>query len=48
MEVLQVEGENPMPKTNPRNKKRHPQNGIEVNRKWDRPGYVHLTDKVKL
>ncbi|PED06442.1 formate dehydrogenase subunit alpha [Bacillus pseudomycoides] len=44
MEVLQVEGENPMPKTNPRNKKRHPQNGIEVNRKWARPGYVHLTD----
>ncbi|PFZ07568.1 formate dehydrogenase subunit alpha [Bacillus pseudomycoides] len=44
MEVLQAEGENPMPKTNPRNKKRHPQNGIEVNRKWARPGYVHLTD----
>ncbi|PEP69099.1 formate dehydrogenase subunit alpha [Bacillus pseudomycoides] len=44
MEVLQVEGENPMPKTNPRNKKRHPQNGIEVNRKWACPGYVHLTD----
>ena len=44
MEVLQVEGENPMPKTNPRNKKRHPQNGVEVDRKWARPGYVHLTD----
>lgn len=45
MEVLEVEGENPMPKANPRNKKRHPQAGIEVHRKWARPGYVHLTDK---
>ncbi|AHK39614.1 formate dehydrogenase, alpha subunit domain protein [Bacillus anthracis] len=45
MEVLEVDGENPMPKANPRNKKRHPQSGIEVHRKWARPGYVHLTDK---
>lgn len=45
MEVLEVDGANPMPKANPRNKKRHPQAGIEVNRKWARPGYVHLTDK---
>ncbi|CJO50046.1 Uncharacterised protein [Streptococcus pneumoniae] len=45
MEVLEVDGENPMPKANPRNKKRHPQAGIEVHRKWARPGYVHLTDK---
>ncbi|MDF9782922.1 formate dehydrogenase major subunit [Bacillus velezensis] len=34
----------PLPKTNPRNKKRHPQNGVEAQRKWNRPGYVHLTD----
>ncbi|MFK2825766.1 formate dehydrogenase subunit alpha [Bacillus sp. B190/17] len=45
MEVLRVDGENPLPKTNPRNKKRHPQNGVEVQRKWERPGYVHLTTK---
>ncbi|MGG2200015.1 formate dehydrogenase subunit alpha [Paenibacillus validus] len=44
LEVLRVDGENPLPRTNPRNKKRHPQNGVEVQRKWDRPGYVHLTN----
>lgn len=44
MEVLSVDGEVPLPKTNPRNKKRHPQNGVEVERKWNRPGYVHLTN----
>lgn len=45
LEVLKREGENPLPKTNHRNKKRHPQNGVEVNRKWSRPHYVHLTDQ---
>ncbi len=44
MEVLRKDGENPMPAANPRNKKRHPQNGVEVQRKWKRQGYVHLTD----
>ena len=44
MEVLGGCAEPPLPKTNPRNKKRHPQNGAEVERKWKRPGYVHLTD----
>jgi formate dehydrogenase major subunit len=44
MEVLQDIGENPLPRTNPRYKKRHPQNGVEVGRKWDRPGYVSLVD----
>ena len=44
MEVLSVNGENPLPKTSPRNKKRHPQNGVEVDRKWKRPGYVSLVD----
>lgn len=43
MEVLRQRGENPLPKTNHRNKKRHPTTGIEVERKWARPGYVHLT-----
>ncbi|XRG76953.1 formate dehydrogenase subunit alpha [Rossellomorea sp. GAMAL-10_SWC] len=45
MEVLRVEGESPLPKSNPRNKKRNPQNGVEVQRKWEREGYVHLTTK---
>ncbi|WP_046176184.1 formate dehydrogenase subunit alpha [Domibacillus indicus] len=44
MEVLSVTGENPLPKTSPRNKKRHPQNGVEAERKWKRPGYVSLVD----
>ncbi|WP_342512952.1 formate dehydrogenase subunit alpha [Sporosarcina sp. FSL K6-1522] len=47
MEVLRKGGENPLPAANPRNKKRHPQNGVEVERKWARPGYVHLTDNGK-
>ncbi|MEH6948387.1 formate dehydrogenase subunit alpha [Bacillus sp. JJ634] len=45
MEVLSEGGTVPLPSTNPRNKKRYPQNGVEVNRKWARPGYVHLTDQ---
>ncbi|MHA6260819.1 formate dehydrogenase subunit alpha [Sporosarcina sp. CAU 1771] len=43
MEVLNIEGKSPLPLTNHRNKKRHPQDGVEVERKWMRPGYVHLT-----
>ena len=45
MEVLHEKRANPLPQTNPRNKKRHPQNGVEVERKWARPGYVPLTTK---
>lgn len=45
MEVISADGSNPLPKTNPRNKKRYPQDGVEVERKWNRPGYVHLTTK---
>ena len=45
MQVLELEGSNPLPKTSPRNKKRHPQNGVEVQRKWNRPGYVSLVDQ---
>ncbi|MFC5404161.1 formate dehydrogenase subunit alpha [Cohnella soli] len=44
MQVLEPEGDNPLPKTSPRLKKRHPQNGVEVQRKWNRPGYVSLID----
>jgi formate dehydrogenase major subunit len=40
---LSADGDNPLPQTNPRNKKRHPQNGVEVERKWARQDYVHLT-----
>ncbi len=43
VEVLKRKGKKPLPSTNPRNKKRHPQNGVEPERKWNRPGYVHLT-----
>lgn len=44
MEVLGKTRSNPLPGTNPRNKKRNPQNGVEVQRKWNRTGYVHLTN----
>lgn len=47
MEVIQKDGENPLPKSNHRNKKRYPTRGIEVERKWSRPGYVHLTTEGK-
>lgn len=43
VEVLKAKGKTPLPRTNPRYKQRHPQNGVEVQRKWNRPGYVHLT-----
>ncbi|MDN4492601.1 formate dehydrogenase subunit alpha [Ureibacillus aquaedulcis] len=43
VEVLKAKGKTPLPRTNPRYKQRHPQNGVEVQRKWSRPGYVHLT-----
>lgn len=44
LEVLDVDGKSPLPKTNPRYKKRHPQNGVEVYRKWKRRDFVQLTD----
>lgn len=47
MEVLKTDGKNPLPKSNHRNKERYPQDGVEVERKWARPGYVHLTDYVE-
>ncbi len=45
MHILEVEGQNPLPRINPRYKQRHPQNGVEVDRKWNRPGYVDLVDQ---
>lgn len=47
MDVLRKDGENPLPASNHRNKKRHPQDGVEVERKWARPGYEHLTDQIE-
>ncbi|WP_149093891.1 formate dehydrogenase subunit alpha [Paenibacillus terrae] len=45
MHILEVDGQNPLPRINPRYKQRHPQNGVEVERKWNRPGYVDLVDQ---
>ncbi|MNN23180.1 putative formate dehydrogenase [compost metagenome] len=44
MQILNVKGINPLPITNPRYKKRNPQQGVEVQRKWNRPDYVSLVD----
>jgi formate dehydrogenase major subunit len=44
MQILQLEGKNPLPKNNPRNAKRTPQMGIEVFRKWERDDYVPIAD----
>src|SRR5699024_12565955 len=47
MEVLSTEGEAPLPKTNPRNKKRYPQDGGEEEQKCKRTGHVRVTTKKK-
>jgi formate dehydrogenase major subunit len=39
MQVLEVEGENPLPRYNSRFGKRNPQRGVEVERKWKRADY---------
>ncbi|MFL6561915.1 MAG: molybdopterin oxidoreductase family protein, partial [Bacillus sp. (in: firmicutes)] len=39
MEVLKLDGENPLPKYNPRNATRTPQKGLEIYRKWERGDY---------
>ncbi|WP_369901093.1 formate dehydrogenase subunit alpha [Bacillus manliponensis] len=44
MRVLRERGNRPLPDSNPRNKKRYPQNGVEVQRKWQRKQYVSLVD----
>ncbi|MDN7242261.1 formate dehydrogenase subunit alpha [Planococcus sp. N028] len=45
LELLEKKGKSPISKSNPRGKKRTPTRGIEVERKWQRPGYVPLTDQ---
>ncbi|TWT27230.1 formate dehydrogenase subunit alpha [Planomicrobium sp. CPCC 101110] len=45
LELLEKKGKSPVSKSNPRGKKRTPQRGVEVQRKWQRPGYVPLTDQ---
>ncbi|MCM3727040.1 formate dehydrogenase subunit alpha [Neobacillus cucumis] len=42
MEVLEFDGENPLPKYNPRNATRTPQMGLEIYRKWERGDYVPI------
>ncbi|WP_440604359.1 formate dehydrogenase subunit alpha [Bacillus sp. GB_SG_008] len=45
MRVLREKGNRPLPASNPRNKKRHPQNGVEIEKKWQRKQYVSLVDE---
>ncbi|WP_245578136.1 formate dehydrogenase subunit alpha [Alicyclobacillus herbarius] len=47
MEVLRSRGDSPLPRNNPRFGRRNPQRGVEVERKWRRPGYVPVEDKVQ-
>ncbi|WP_420491367.1 formate dehydrogenase subunit alpha [Neobacillus drentensis] len=42
MEVLEFDGENPLPRYNPRNATRTPQMGLEIYRKWERGDYVPI------
>ncbi|MEH7119886.1 formate dehydrogenase subunit alpha [Neobacillus vireti] len=42
MEVLEMDGENPLPRYNPRNATRTPQMGLEIYRKWERGDYIPL------
>ncbi|WP_442599988.1 formate dehydrogenase subunit alpha [Neobacillus sp. D3-1R] len=42
MEVLELKGENPLPRYNPRNATRTPQMGLEIYRKWERGDYVPI------
>ncbi len=39
MTVLPEQGENPLPRKNFRYGTRHPQMGLEIERKWAQPGY---------
>lgn len=47
MEVLEVEGENPLPSNNHRYGHRTPQNGVLVEQKWARDDYVFPGDLVR-
>ncbi|MDA2654462.1 formate dehydrogenase subunit alpha [Bacillus cereus] len=44
MRVLREKGNRPLPSSNPRDKKRNPQNGVEIQQKWQRKQYVSLVD----
>jgi len=44
MEVLSESGENPLPRLNFRYAARTPQNGVEVERKWNRSDYIFPGD----
>jgi formate dehydrogenase major subunit len=43
MEVINMEGEIPLPKFNSRNGKRTPQMGLEIYRKWERGDYMPIS-----
>ncbi|TDL83123.1 formate dehydrogenase subunit alpha [Peribacillus frigoritolerans] len=47
LEVLEINGVNPLPKTNFRYGNPNPQRGVEVERKWKRTDYVFPGDLVK-
>lgn len=47
LEVLEIEGVNPLPKNNFRYGKPNPQRGVEVERKWKRKDYAFPGDLVK-
>ena len=44
MEVLEVDGENPLPKFNHRYATRTPQMGLEIYRKWERGDYEPISN----
>jgi formate dehydrogenase major subunit len=44
MEILERDGENPLPRYNPRYAKRNPQLGVQVERKWARSDYEPIAD----
>ncbi|HYK74881.1 MAG TPA: formate dehydrogenase subunit alpha [Pseudoneobacillus sp.] len=44
MEVLELNGENPLPRYNPRNATRTPQMGLEIYRKWERGDYEPISN----
>jgi formate dehydrogenase major subunit len=44
MEILKVDGKNPLPMYNPRYAKRNPQLGVQVERKWARSDYEPIAD----
>jgi formate dehydrogenase major subunit len=48
MEVLARDGESPLPRINPRFGHPTPQNGVEVERKWQQPGYRFPGELVQI